>query len=290
MPSHPDLPRSETAAPVLDVQDVSVVFGLRRGLRREPFRALDGVSLTVEAGRTVGLVGESGSGKTTLLKTIIGMNRPTSGRIVSRGVVLSELSDRERRPLRPDIQIVFQDPYSSLNPTMTVHEIVAEPLRIAGRYSAKAVAEALDLVGLSGAASDRRPRDFSGGQRQRIGIARALALRPSLIVLDEPVSALDVSIQAQILNLLKDLQEATGVAYLFVAHDLSVVRFMSHRIAVMHRGRIVEENAAEDVYARPASDYTRALIDAIPLPDPRRRSVPPRPAPPALHPFIPTKE
>lgn len=285
MPSPP-----ESDAPILQVDDVSMEFPIRTGLRRERFLALDHVSLEVAPGSTLGLVGESGSGKTTLLKTIVGMNHPTSGRILSRGIVLSELTHRQRRPLRHDIQIVFQDPYSSLNPTMTVHEIVAEPLRIAKRYSTKAVTDALDLVGLPQAYAGRRPRDFSGGQRQRIGIARALALRPSLIVLDEPVSALDVSIQAQILNLLKDLQTETGVAYLFVAHDLSVVRFMSDRIAVMQRGRIVENDDASAIYARPQSDYTRSLIEAIPLPDPRRRKAPPRPAPPDMHHLNPSKE
>jgi len=284
------MPRSADAAPLLEVDDVSVVFPRREGFRRTDFHALDRVSLTVERGTTLGLVGESGSGKTTLLKTIIGMIRPSSGRVVSNGRVLSEMPDRERRPLRKDIQLVFQDPYSSLNPTMTVHDIVAEPLRIAGTYTRAAVEEALDMVGLAREYASRRPRDFSGGQRQRIGIARALALKPSLVVLDEPVSALDVSIQAQILNLLKDLQEETGVAYLFVAHDLSVVRFMSDRIAVMRHGRILETADAHEIYSRPSHEYTRTLIDAIPLPDPRRRTIPPRTIVPAMHHPTLTKE
>ncbi len=268
---------------VLRVEDVSLVFRGRSGFRRTSFIALDGVSLTVEAGRTLGLVGESGSGKTTLLKTIMGIYRPTSGRISSRGVALSELSERARRPLRSDIQIVYQDPFSALNPTMTISEIVAEPLRIAGRYSRSAVEAALDMVGIPLSASSRRPRSFSGGQRQRIGIARALVLRPSLVVLDEPVSALDVSIQAQILNLLKDLQQSTGVSYLFVAHDLSVVRFMSDEIAVMRRGQIVEINDKAELYAHPQQEYTRELIEAIPIPDPRRKKRPVQAAPPVRH-------
>jgi oligopeptide transport system ATP-binding protein len=237
-------------------------------------KAVDGVGFEIRRGQTLGLVGESGSGKSTTAYCVLQLVRPTSGQVLFAGRDLTRLRGRELRSMRREMQIVFQDPYSALDPRMTVGAIVAEPLevhRIGGRRSRQArVRRLLELVGLDQLHAKRFPHEFSGGQRQRVGIARALALEPRLLVCDEPVSALDVSIQAQILNLLKDLQGALGLTYLFISHDLAVVRAMSDEIAVMEDGKIVELGTAEEVYTRPRHEYTRTLLDAVPVPDPRR--------------------
>jgi oligopeptide transport system ATP-binding protein len=264
--------------PLLTVSDLKVHFPIRRGLLLDRtvdhVKAVDGVSFEIPEGQTLGLVGESGSGKSTTAYAALQLVRPTHGSVRFAGRELTKLRGEELRRSRRDLQIVFQDPYASLNPRMTVGRIVAEPLQtheIGTRRSRRAaVAHLLELVGFDPAYTNRYPHEFSGGQRQRIGIARALALNPKLIVCDEPVSALDVSIQAQILNLLKDLQRDLGLTYLFIAHDLAVVRGMSDTIAVMHNGKIVEQGPAERVYASPQSDYTRALLAAVPVPDPER--------------------
>jgi oligopeptide/dipeptide ABC transporter ATP-binding protein len=245
---------------------------LRRG--RGAVRAVDDVSLQLRRGETLGLVGESGSGKTTLARTIVRLLEPTAGTIRFDGRDITQASRRELRPLRRRMQIVFQDPLASLNPRRRVSGILAAPLRLHGVPRAEIpgrVAALAARVGLGPEYLDRYPHELSGGQRQRVGIARALALEPSLVVLDEPVSALDVSIQAQIVNLLADLQEELGLAYLFVAHDLAVVRHVSDRIAVMYLGRIVEQATAEDLYAKPIHPYTAALLAAAPTPDPHAR-------------------
>jgi oligopeptide transport system ATP-binding protein len=236
-------------------------------------RAVDGVSFSVARGETLGLVGESGSGKSTLARTVLQLLAPTSGSVRFEGREIAGLSRRRMQPLRAEMQIVFQDPYASLNPRKRIGQIVGEPLRVQGRASGGElrgqVGELLARVGLAPEHYDRFPHEFSGGQRQRIGIARALALRPKLIVADEPVSALDVSIRAQILDLLAELQEELGLAYVFVAHDIGVVRHVSDRIAVMHEGRIVEQGLADRVCERPADPYTKSLLAAVPIPDPR---------------------
>jgi ABC-type oligopeptide transport system ATPase subunit len=263
---------------LLEVRDLVKRFPVKRGLFVERtvdwVDAVAGVSFDIGAGETLGLVGESGSGKSTTGFCILQLMRPTSGSVRFEGRELTELSGEELRRVRRDAQIVFQDPYSSLDPRMTVGNIVAEPLVVHGvgtrRDRRTRVRELLDVVGFDPAYVNRYPHEFSGGQRQRIGIARALALSPRLIVCDEPVSALDVSIQAQIINLLKDLQAEFGLAYLFIAHDLAVVRSVSDRIAVMHRGRIVETGAASEVYERPKDAYTKALLASVPVPDPGR--------------------
>ena len=266
------------AEPLLQVTDLHKWFPVKQGLLVERtvdyVKAVDGVSLEVGEGETLGLVGESGSGKSTTGYCILQLLKPTSGSVRFMGKELTELGRHELREMRREMQIVFQDPYSSLNPRMTVGNIVAEPLVVHGigtrRSRAGRVRELLETVGFNPDFTNRYPHEFSGGQRQRIGVARALALSPRLIVCDEPVSALDVSIKAQILNLLKDLQRDLGIAYLFVAHDLAVVRAMSDRIAVMNGGVLVETGPAAEVYNNPKEDYTRALLAAVPVPDPRR--------------------
>ena len=264
--------------PLLSITDLEVHFPIRRGLlfdrTVDHVRAVDGVSLEVHEGQTLGLVGESGSGKSTTAYAALQLLRPTAGSVRFLGRELTSMHGEDLRRMRREMQIVFQDPYASLNPRMTVGKIVGEPLQTHGigtrRTRRETVAHLLELVGFDPAYTNRYPHEFSGGQRQRIGIARALALNPRLIVCDEPVSALDVSIQAQILNLLKDLQRDLGLTYLFIAHDLAVVRGMSDTIAVMRQGVIVEQGPAERIYSRPESDYTRALLAAVPVPDPDR--------------------
>jgi ABC-type oligopeptide transport system ATPase subunit len=262
---------------LLEVRGLVKLFAVPGGLLRERgervVRAIDGVDFEIESGETLGLVGESGSGKSTTGYCVLQLLRPTAGEVVFAGRDLTRLRGAELRRSRREMQIVFQDPYSSLDPRMTVERLVAEPLVVHGmdtrRGRRQRVLRLLDLVGLEPRHAHRFPHEFSGGQRQRIGIARALALGPKLVICDEPVSALDVSIQAQILNLLKDLQRELGLAYLFISHDLAVVRSMSDTIAVMNTGKIVEMGPAEEVYLRPRHEYTRTLLAAVPVPDPR---------------------
>jgi len=259
---------SRTVEPLLRVENLVTEY-TRRG--RAPFRALDDVSLEVTAGETLGIVGESGSGKTTLGRTLLGLAPVTSGTVEFRGEDVSHLGRAGRRALSSEIQVVFQDPYSSLNPAMTVRDILTEPLVTAGTDRVEAdrrVLTLLDQVRLPVDAGRRYPNEFSGGQRQRIAIARALSRQPSLVVCDEPVSGLDLSNQATVLDLLIDIQESTGVAYLFVTHDLSVVRHVSHRILVMRAGKVVETGDADVVTTTPADPYTRRLLLAAPIPDP----------------------
>lgn len=236
-------------------------------------KAVDDVSFTVQAGETFGLVGESGSGKSTIGRAIVNLYQPTDGQILYQGKALSDLSKGERLDYNKDVQMIFQDPYASLNPRMKVQDIVAEGMEVHGLVSSKSerdakVAELLASVGLSPEHALRYPHEFSGGQRQRIGIARALAVEPKFIVCDEPISALDVSIQAQIINLLQGLQEERGLTYLFIAHNLAMVKYFSDRIGMMYRGRMVELALAEVLYEQPLHPYTRSLLSAIPLPDP----------------------
>ena len=255
---------------LLEVDHLDVTYP-GRGFRGKSFRALKDVSLDIRAGECVGLVGESGSGKTTLGRAVLGLAPVTGGAIRYRGRDIGHLSRTQRRLLAGDIQVVFQDPYTSLNPAMTIEEILTEPLtaqKAAKDTARKRIRELLDQVRLPADAGDRLPREFSGGQRQRIAIARALALDPNLIVCDEPVSALDLSTQARVLELFKEIQERTGVAYLFISHDLAVVRHLSHRVAVMFRGEIVEWGDGDEVTARPQHPYTQKLFLAAPVPDP----------------------
>ena len=259
--------------PLLDVKDLVVEYP-GKGFRAQPFRALKGVSLDILPGETVGLVGESGSGKTTLGRAALGLAPVTEGSITYDGKDISHLGRQARRALSSEIQVVFQDPYSSLNPSMTIEQILIEPLTAAGVATAEAksrVRDLLDQVGLPSDARGRLPREFSGGQRQRVAIARALALQPRLIVCDEPVSALDLSTQARVLDLFIEIQERTGVAYLFVTHDLAVVRHISHRVAVMYRGEIVETGDGDRVTSHPEHPYTQRLFMAAPVPDPDRQ-------------------
>jgi peptide/nickel transport system ATP-binding protein len=257
--------------PILQVQDLVVTFPGRRG---SSTTVIHGVSFDLAAGETLSLVGESGSGKTTIGRAILGLAPVTTGTINLRGRAISNVPRRERRKLAKDIQVVFQDPYSSLNPSMTVESILVEPLAAAGVTEGRArVRELLDAVGLPDNAGSRYPREFSGGQRQRIAIARALALRPSVIVCDEPTSALDVTTQATVLTLFKELQEATGVAYLFISHDLGVVNEISDRIAVLYRGEIVEIGEAHQVATAPRHAYTRRLQMAAPVADPAKQRI-----------------
>jgi oligopeptide/dipeptide ABC transporter ATP-binding protein len=261
--------------PVIEVTDLKKHFPVKKGLLRRTVGqvyAVDGVSFSLKAGETLGLVGESGCGKTTAGRTVLRLTEPTSGSIKVEGTEITGLSKAELRPYRRQMQIIFQDPFSSLNPRMTAGEIVGEPLLVHGLTSAKArqeeVAALFARVGLRPAQMANYPHQFSGGQRQRIGIARALALGPKLIVGDEPVSALDVSIQAQVINLLMDLQRERQLSYLFISHNLAVVEHISHQIAVMYLGRIVEHADTRSIFTRPQHPYTEALLSAVPVPDP----------------------
>lgn len=256
------------AEPLLQLRDLHVRFP-GRGVRAKPIHVLKGISLDIREGETVGLVGESGSGKTTVGRAILGLAPITSGTITFQGVDLASVPTRRRRSLAKDIQVVFQDPYSSLNPSMTIEDILSEPLLGAGKDAGHArVRELLDRVGLPADAGSRLAREFSGGQRQRIAIARALALRPKLIICDEPTSALDLSTQVRVLDLFLEIQEATNCAYLFITHDLAVVRRMSHRIAVLLEGEIVEEGDARQVSDHPKHPYSQRLQMAAPVADP----------------------
>jgi oligopeptide/dipeptide ABC transporter ATP-binding protein len=262
--------------PLVQLQDLKVYFPIKSGLVLDrhigDIKAVDGVTLDIRRGETLGLVGESGCGKSTVGRAILRLYEPTDGRIVFDGKDITNLGEAELRPLRRRMQMVFQDPYASLNPRHSVGRLIGEPMRVHGlagrRQAARRVRELLATVGLPADAGSRYPHEFSGGQRQRIGVARALALNPDFIVADEPVSALDVSIQAQIINLLENLQREFDLTYLFIAHDLAVVRHISDRIAVMYLGSIVEISPAEELYDNPLHPYTISLLSAVPIPDP----------------------
>ncbi|MEU4201901.1 dipeptide ABC transporter ATP-binding protein [Streptomyces sp. NPDC039022] len=266
---------------VLDVRDLAKHYPLTRGivLRRQigSVKAVDTVSFTLRKGETLGIVGESGCGKSTVAKLLVGLEKPTGGQILYRGEDITRLSGRALKAVRRNIQMVFQDPYTSLNPRMTVGDIIGEPYDIHPEVAPKGdrrrkVQDLLDVVGLNPEYINRYPHQFSGGQRQRIGIARGLALRPEVIVADEPVSALDVSVQAQVVNLLERLQDEFDLSYVFIAHDLSVVRHISDRVAVMYLGRFAEVGTEDEIYGHPTHPYTQALLSAVPVPDPEARA------------------
>jgi oligopeptide/dipeptide ABC transporter ATP-binding protein len=261
------------ASDILAVDGLHTQFkiGRRFGFGSDTLHAVNGVSFSIARGQTLGLVGESGCGKSSLGRTILGLHEPAAGSVKLDGQELVGLSRRQRRASCRRMQVVFQDPFASLDPRMTIHDIVAEPLQINGVYSAARVAEMIDCVGLARDAAGRKPAEFSGGQRQRIAIARALALGPEVMILDEAVSALDVSIQAQIVNLLMRLQREFDLAFLFISHDLSVVRHISHQVAVMYLGRIVEIGSRDQVFGAPQHPYTQSLMSAKSAPDPARR-------------------
>lgn len=268
---------NHTKKPFIDVRDLKMHFPIKAGglFQRNigTIRAVDGASFFIRKGETLGLVGESGSGKTTIGRCLLQLHRPSSGEVYFDQHNLCRIKGSKLRHMRRRMQIIFQDPYSSLNPRMTAGNIIGEPLKVHKLSKnredyAQQVGELLELVGLNKHMADRFPHEFSGGQRQRIGIARALAVKPDFIVCDEPVSALDVSIQAQILNLLEDLQDRFNLTYLFIAHDLSVVRHISDRVAVMYLGKIVEIATSEEIYNNPLHPYTQALLSAVPIPDP----------------------
>ena len=269
-------PRAGDGEVLLEVRDLVKHFSVGGGVfggRAGTVRAVDGVSFALRRGETLGLVGESGCGKTTTGRCILQLERPTRGQVIFEGRDLGTLSDTDLRPMRRRMQVIFQDPYASLNPRMTVGQILAEPLAVHGvvpdrQRRRDRVGDLLSRVGLLRQHADRYPHQLSGGQRQRVGIARALAVEPSLIVCDEPVSALDVSIQAQIINLLEDLQSELGLTYLFIAHDLAVVRHISDRVAVMYLGKMVEIADRRELYDNPLHPYTKALLAAVPIPDP----------------------
>jgi oligopeptide transport system ATP-binding protein len=264
--------------PVLEVKDLKKYFPVTRGVwqsTRGMLKAVDGISFDLYRGETLGLVGESGCGKTTAGRTIVRLYEPTGGTVRLHGEDIFSLSEKEILPVRRQIQMIFQDPYSSLNPRMTVGDTISEALEIHGLAEGRRterVGELLEMVGLSHDMAGRYPHEFSGGQRQRIGVARALAVEPQVIICDEPVSALDVSIQAQVINLLEELQEKLGLTYLFISHDLAVVRHISHRVAVMYLGKLVEVAPSDQIYDNPVHPYTEALMSAIPIPDPRVES------------------
>ncbi len=265
--------------PLLDVRDLKVHFPVARGSlwrrRRGWVRAVDGLSFTVQRGQTLGLVGESGCGKSTTARAVLNLIPPTSGQVRFEDQRIDHLRDSAMRPYRRKLQMIFQDPFASLNPRMTIGRIIAEPMRIFKLHDARTrkleVMRLLDLVGLNPRFLNRYPHEFSGGQRQRIGIARALAVEPKLIFCDEPVSALDVSIQAQVINLLMELKQRLHLAYVFIAHDLSVVRHISDRVGVMYLGRLVEVAASRELYENPRHPYTKALLSAVPIADPPRQ-------------------
>jgi oligopeptide transport system ATP-binding protein len=271
--SHAEGAKSEV---LLEVKNLKKYFPITQGIlvqrKVADVKAVDGISLYVNEGETLGLVGESGCGKSTTGRTILQLYRPTEGEVLFRGKDLAKLKGEELRKMRADMQMIFQDPYASLNPRMTVGDIIAEPLEVhgiaKGKEKQERVKELLAVVGLNPSFVNRYPHEFSGGQRQRIGIARAIAVQPDFIVCDEPVSALDVSIQAQVINLLEELQEKFHLTYLFIAHDLSVVRHISDRVAVMYLGKIVEMTDRNTLYENPLHPYTRALLSAVPIPDP----------------------